>query len=176
MINIAPLASAEPSAIERLLDSAFGADRHGRTAYRIRAGVAWLPDLSFGAFQDDVLVGSIQSWPVALRAEGGGIFPLILVGPVAVSPDLQRAGIGRNLMAAMLEIADAGAASAMVMIGDPEYYGRFFSFSADATTEWQVPGPVERHRLLARIRGGSELPARGELIPDPAFATERVTA
>jgi len=38
----------------------------------------------------------------------------------------------------------------MMLIGDPDYYGRFFDFSAERTTAWDVPGPVERHRLLAR--------------------------
>jgi predicted N-acetyltransferase YhbS len=55
----------------------------------------------------------------------------------------------------------------MVMIGDPEYYGRFFGFSADATGNWDVPGPVERHRLLAR--NAMELPSSGRLGPR-AFA------
>ncbi len=38
----------------------------------------------------------------------------------------------------------------MAMIGDPEYYGRFFGFTADATANWELPGPVERRRLLAK--------------------------
>ena len=43
---------------------------------------------------------------------------------------------------------------ALMMIGDPDYYGRFWCFTSDATGGWQVPGPVERHRLLARgVRG-----------------------
>jgi predicted N-acetyltransferase YhbS len=53
------------------------------------------------------------------------------------------------------------------MIGDPEYYGRFFGFTADATGAWDVPGPVERRRLLARNADG--LPRTGMLAPR-AFA------
>ncbi len=37
-----------------------------------------------------------------------------------------------------------------VLIGDPEYYGRFFGFAADQTGRWDLPGPFERRRLLAR--------------------------
>ena len=37
LITLSPLADAAPDDIERLLDSAFGTDRHSRTAYRIRA-------------------------------------------------------------------------------------------------------------------------------------------
>lgn len=160
---IAPLAAARPGDIERLLDAAFGADRHRRTAYRIRAGMVAIPDLSLVAFDDDGgLIGSLQSWPIALH-DADGATPLILVGPVAVRPDLQRGGLGRCLMQTMLA-RDAAAAEPLVLIGDPDYYSRFFGFTADATGGWEAPGPVERHRLLARA-GGRTLPAAGILGP-----------
>jgi len=154
-IRIAPFAQAHHDDVETLLDAAFGADRHTRTAYRIRDGMAAIPALSFAAFEGERLVGSIQSWPVALDE-----MPMILVGPVAVAPDVQRGGIGRRLMDALLAVAPRDP---LVMIGDPEYYGRFFGFSAKATGEWLVPGPVERHRLLARYDG--PLPTHGALGP-----------
>jgi predicted N-acetyltransferase YhbS len=159
---LAPLATANPLAVEALLDAAFGADRHRRTAYRIRHGMAAIDALSFAAFEDAQLVGSLQSWPVALDGR-----PMILVGPVAVSPDVQRGGIGKALMTALLE---AKPRDPLVMIGDPEYYGRFFG---DATQGWSVPGPVERHRLLARFEG--ELPMVGVLGPR-AFAPVAASA
>ena len=158
-VTIAPLSHADPNAIEALLDAAFGADRHTRTAYRIRTGMAAVPALSFAAFDRAHHVGTLQSWPVRI-----GEAPLTLVGPVAVDPQVQRGGIGRLLMTALIDAAPDGP---MVMIGDPEYYGRFFGFTADTTGGWDVPGPVERHRLLAR--NGDGLPKRGMLGPR-AFA------
>ena len=150
-----------PDKIEALLDAAFGTDRHLRTAYKLRAGTDWLPDLSFAAVDDvGALIGSLQSWPVAMRTAEETQYPLTLVGPVAVAPAMQRVGIGRMLMDRL--ITDANALP-MVMIGDPEYYGRFYHFSADATGGWDVPGPVERHRLLARGAAISEWPKLGML-------------
>ena len=96
----------------------------------------------------------------------GARVPLTLVGPVAVSPALQYSGIGRTLMTHMLRIAEAGEADALMMIGDPEYYGRFFGFTADETGGWHLPGPVERHRLLARIRRAGGVPKVGVIGPD----------
>jgi predicted N-acetyltransferase YhbS len=158
-VMITPLSQANAEAVEALLDAAFGTDRHTRTAYRIREGMTALPALSFAAFDHGKLVGTLQSWPVRV-----GESPITLVGPVAVAPAVQRGGIGRALMTALIE---AAADMPMVMIGDPEYYGRFFGFSADATGNWDVPGPVERHRLLARNAMG--LPSSGRLGPR-AFA------
>jgi predicted N-acetyltransferase YhbS len=161
-ITLAPLSDADPVAVEALLDAAFGADRHKRTAYRIREGTSAIPALSFAAFDDGRLVGTLQSWPVFV-----GDAPVTLVGPVAVAPDVQRDGIGRMLMTTLI---DAAGDTPMVMIGDPEYYGRFFGFAAGATGGWDVPGPVERHRLLARNAGG--LPKTGMLGPRAFALTE----
>jgi predicted N-acetyltransferase YhbS len=167
LIRLVPLSAVPPAQVEALLDVAFGQGRFGRTAYKLRAGVSVIDTLSLAALgADGVLIGSLQSWPVALETADGQRAPLVLVGPVAVSPDVQRGGIGRTMMTRMLETADAGAADALMMIGDPEYYGRFFGFTADATTGWDLPGPVERHRLLARIRRPGGVPATGRIVPD----------
>jgi predicted N-acetyltransferase YhbS len=162
-ILVTPLSAADPQAIEDLLDAAFGADRHARTAYRIRDGMLVIDRLSFAAFSGETLVGTIQCWPVAV-----GDAPVVLVGPVAVSPDCQRSGIGRLLMNRLIETAPD---LPMAMIGDPGYYGRFFGFTADPTGGWDVPGPVERHRLLARH--ADTLPRTGALGPR-AFALGEV--
>jgi predicted N-acetyltransferase YhbS len=156
-IRIVPLAEVSADAVEHLLDRAFGRDRRQRTAYHIRTGTTAIPALSFAAIdaQGNVL-GTIQCWPIALHGDDDRETPLIMLGPVAVEPALQRSGIGRQLTAAALAVADAQPMPALMLIGDPEYYGRFFGFSADRTAQWRVPGPVERHRLLAR---GVNIPA-----------------
>ena len=51
------------------------------------------------------------------------------------------------------------------MIGDPDYYGRFWGFTADATGGWTLPGPFEAHRLLARGATPAVLPEKGMLGP-----------
>lgn len=165
MITIVPIADVPAADVDQLLDDAFGQDRHGRTAYRLREGMAQIAGLSFAATADGVLIGSIQAWPIQLRSEDGTTVPLILVGPVAVRPGRQRDGIGRRLMEAMLTAADAQGSDPMTLIGDPEYYDRFFGFCAAPTAGWHVPGPVERRRLLARLRPGQTVPMDGQLEP-----------
>ena len=150
--------------IERLLDLAFGYDRHQRTAYRLRERTAALPDASFAAFgADGALAGSIQSWPIALATAGGDETALWLIGPIAVHPDRRNLGIGRAMLATALEALDATPQPAL-LIGDPAYYAPF-GFSAARTGGWAMPGPVERHRLLLRARDGASLPRDGLLGP-----------
>lgn len=168
MLTIVPLAQADPAAVEALLDAAFGTDRHRRTAYRLRAGTAPIPALSFAMLDGPALVATIQCWPLALTSDDGAARPLVLVGPVAVAPHRQRDGLGRRLMEAMLAAAEAVDRQDLLLIGDPEYYERFFGFTATATGRWAVPGPVERHRLLARLADPSAWPAIGTLGPATA--------
>ena len=165
-MQIVPIADSPAAAVEQLLDAAFGADRHGRTAYRIREGMAALPALSFAALEDGTLVGTIQCWPIALAGDDGADAPLVMVGPVAVAPDRQDIGIGRLLIHHALEAADSTGQDALMLIGDPDYYGRFFGFTAERTAGWRVPGPVERHRLLARARSDQRVPLLGRVVPD----------
>ena len=70
------MSNIEPAAVEDLLDAAFGTDRFGRTAYRIRKGMDAVPALSFAAIEDGALVGTIQCWPVAHRTADGTATPL----------------------------------------------------------------------------------------------------
>ena len=89
-----------------------------------------------------------------------------MVGPVAVDPARQKAGIGRALVARALDAAaETGLDRALMLIGDPEYYERFFGFTAARTGRWRLPGPFEPRRLLAR---GPVPDTAGEIVPDPA--------
>lgn len=154
MIEIVPIADIAADRVERLLDRAFGADRQARTAYRIREGMAHIAALGFAACDGDTLAGTIQAWPIRFAGDDGRDVALVQVGPVAVEPARQQQGIGRLLTArALAAAAAAGLGDALTLIGDPDYYGRFFGFDAARTARWRVPGPVERHRLLARGAG-----------------------
>ena len=170
MATLAPLSAVEPALIEQLLDAAFGEDRKARTAYRIRDGAAWLEALSFAVLDDDdYLAGTIQLWPIALATPDGRGHPMLMVGPVAVIPDLQGEGYGTALMGAALGAIDAmrtGDAPALpqVLIGDADYYGRW-GFSAEHTANWHCPGPFERDRLLLRCDNPGILPPEGLLGP-----------
>jgi len=169
--SLVPLNLVPEHAIERLLDAAFGTDRHGRTAYLIRDGMPWLPALSFGMVDEEgTLIGSLQSWPVALTHGDGTQTPLIMVGPVAVAPSIQRTGHGQTMMDAAVAAARAHATEPLMMIGDPEYYGRFWGFSAECTGEWDAPGPFEPRRLLALSVDGRTIGGKGMLSPRIAVA------
>jgi predicted N-acetyltransferase YhbS len=162
--TLIPLDQVDPALVERVLDLAFGPDRHARTAYAIRKGTDALPALSFAALDEaDTLVGTIQAWPVALTTPTGRAFPLIMVGPVAILPERQGQGFGRALMAAQASAIDPAAPLLQVLIGDAPYYGKF-GF-VEAPRGWTCPGPWDPVRLLVRGAVPALLPQEGMLGP-----------
>ena len=170
LATLIPLADIDPGMIEDVLDRAFGPDRFKRTAYKVRGDGDWLPALSFAAIDGEELIGTIQTWPVALTDPAGKTHPLLMVGPVAVIPERQGEGIGQALMLAMLDALDhpelnGRAPLPQVLIGDADYYGRFFGFIAEPTAGWKLPGPWEPHRLLVRTGNPAVLPQEGMLGP-----------
>jgi len=166
LATIIPLADVDPAMIDELLDAAFEPERRGRTAYKVREGTTWLEGLSFAALdENEMLAGTIQCWPVALTDPTGRDHPMIMVGPVAVLPGLQGKGFGQALMTAALTAIDPRAPLPQVMIGDPDYYERFFNFSSAHTGGWTLPGPFDPRRLLCRTANAAVLPREGALGP-----------
>jgi predicted N-acetyltransferase YhbS len=157
-MQVTALSNLADGVIDALLDDAFGLDRHQRTAYLLRKGMHAIDHLSFGILDGDELVASIQCWPIRVADAA-----LTLVGPVAVASYRQNAGLGTQLMQLMLDATLADDAP-MVMIGDPEYYGRF-GFTAERTSGWTLPGPWEPRRLLLRNPAMLDLPEHGTLGP-----------
>src|SRR3546814_7099980 len=67
LTHITALSTQSDSAVEALLDAAFGPDRIKRTAYKIRTGMMPIGALSFAALDGQHnFIWLLQSWPVAL--------------------------------------------------------------------------------------------------------------
>ena len=157
MIRIDREASGEGPAREALLDRCFGRAGWFKTCQRLRRDRLPAEGLSFAAREDGVLIGTVRLWSI----DAGSAGPALLLGPIAVEPARQGQGIGGALMGAALEAAKAQGHNAVLLVGDAPYYGRF-GFSSEKTGALWLPGPYERHRLLAcELKPGALDGARG---------------
>ena len=87
--------------------------------------------------------------------------PALLLGPLAVARRCRDRGIGAALVRHALGKAQSDGHGAVLLVGDAPYYGRF-GFSPEKTGGLWLPGPYERHRLLAcELRPGALDDARG---------------
>ncbi|HEX7201371.1 MAG TPA: N-acetyltransferase, partial [Arthrobacter sp.] len=80
----------------------------------------YLPGFSVVAVLDGEIVGhviSTRGWV--------GEHELLGLGPIAVTPRLQRQGIGSALMKETIARANAAGESGIALLGSPDYYSRF---------------------------------------------------
>jgi predicted N-acetyltransferase YhbS len=142
MIAIRPELAADLAAREALLDVAYGEARFAKPSERLRERRT--PALAFVAMDGTKLVGTIRLWHVS----AGLRRPALLLGPLAVHPDRRRRGIGASLTRHALAAARKLGHSAVLLVGDAAYYGRF-GFTAERTGALRMPGAYAQDRLLA---------------------------
>jgi len=150
--------------IERLYDAAFGPGRFARTAERLREGNAPIADLCFIAEEDGALAGSVRFWPVM-----AGKTPGLMLGPLAVQPHRRRNGMGIALVQAGLARAAQAGVPFVCLVGDEPYYSRA-GFGVAAVGRFQMPGPVDAHRLLVKDLNKQGAAAKGWVCAARGFA------
>ena len=137
----------DAEAIEEMTAAAFGPDRHHKTVYRLREDVPPIKDLCFVCLdQRKRLVASIRNWPVLINEK----WPAVMLGPLAISPELRGLGYGKALMWHSMAQSRLQGHSRIILVGDPEYYNQF-GFRRDLALHLQLPGWVEERRFLALV-------------------------
>jgi predicted N-acetyltransferase YhbS len=144
MISIRLERASDIDAREALLDQALGEARYRKSSERLREGRLPADGLSFVAAEGTRIIGTVRLWDIACGAGK----PALLLGPVAVADDCRNRGLGGALVRRALREARKLGHRAVVLVGDASYYGRF-GFTAKKTGALWMPGPFERHRLLA---------------------------
>jgi predicted N-acetyltransferase YhbS len=159
MITLRHERSSDVKAREALLDEAFGETRYRKSSQRLRDNRLPAEGLSFIAADGKRVVGTARLWHA--RCASGE--PALLLGPVAVAADCRKRGIGSALVRRAVAETRRLGHGAIILVGDAAYYGRF-GFSAEKTGRLRLPGPFERHRLLALTLAPGALDAARGLI------------
>lgn len=146
-------------AIERVLARAFGPGRYAKTSERVRERGAILePSLTRVALNDagDVF-GVCRIW----RVEAGA--PLYFLGPLAVDPSEQAAGLGLALVHESVAACRATGGSGIVLVGAERFF-RPVGFTLVPAGKLTLPGPVDPARFLwLALRPGGLDKAHGEI-------------
>jgi predicted N-acetyltransferase YhbS len=143
MVTIRNERPVDAAAREALLDLAYGPSRFTKPSERLRERRLPAAGLSFVAVEHGRVIGTVRLWHVT----AGPGRPALLLGPLAVHPDCRNRGIGGALMRHALRVAAKRGHAAVLLVGDPAFYGRF-GFSAEKTGKLWLPGLPDRSRLL----------------------------
>ena len=147
---VRPETPADVSAIVDVIERAFADAQHTshteqHIVQALRAGKALA--VSLVAERDGKLVGHVAYSPVTISSGARHWYAL---GPLAVDPAFQSRGIGAALIRAGLAHLRALSAAGCVVLGDPEYYGRF---GFEVVPGLAYPGPPPEY-FTAQVFAG----------------------
>lgn len=111
-----------------------GCDEH-YLLHVMRDSAAFVPELALCAWQEGKMVGCVYQTRAAVNADDGTRREVLCLGPIGVLPAFQRQGVGAAMLARSRELAGAMDFDAILLYGDPAYYGR------------QGFEPAERYRI-----------------------------
>ena len=116
------------------------------------------PLIELVAEEDGVVVGHLQAAPGRLD---GVVTPVAGVAPVCVGTSRQGRGLGRALMGALIDAAEVRQWPLLVLLGEPEYYGRFGFEPARGLRLAYEPAGADNPNFQARRLGGYSAALRG---------------
>ena len=156
MYVLAQEADADWWEVEALFDTAFAPGRRHLSSYRLREDVEPIAPLCQVARDGSgTILGAIRYWPVLIdprpveplhadRSQAASV-QAALLGPVAVHPVAQGAGVGAHLLRETLALATDLGHERILLVGDAPYYSRF-GFTRLQGVE--MPPPTNPERLL----------------------------
>jgi predicted N-acetyltransferase YhbS len=117
------------SAVENLTREAFwnmyqsGCVEH-YILHNLRTSPDFIPELDFVAELDGKIVGNIV-YATAKVVDDKNDYDVIGFGPISVLPEYQNKGIGSKMINHTVELGRNAGYKAIIILGDPAYYGRF---------------------------------------------------
>lgn len=162
MISIRTSTPRDRDAIRLVEEHAFGQPVEAGLVDALVSGGDAVTELV--AEEDGQVVGHILFSRLFVEADGAK-FPAVALAPLAVEPSFHGTGIGGALVReAHVRLKEAGE-TLSVVLGDPEYYGRF---GYDHQRAAGFDSDYQGYALQALAWG--DAPARGRLVYAPAFS------
>jgi putative acetyltransferase len=166
-VAIRPETADDHAAVAAVVTAAFASEAHARLVAELRAEPSYRPTRALVAVDSGRVVGFVLVTDAALVADGA-VGRVANLSPLAVTPDHQGSGIGGTLVAAVLAACEVVGEPAVVLEGDPGYYGRL-GFEPAAPhglvlplPHWAPPEAAQLHRLrgwTGRLAGVVTYPA-----------------
>jgi predicted N-acetyltransferase YhbS len=177
---------ADAREVEALIREAFwnrhspGCNEH-YLAHVLRQSPAFVPELDILAEADGRIIGNILYAHARILPDTGGELPVLTFGPLAVLPVYQGQGVGGRLIRHTQALAREMGGNAILIYGDPAYYGRFGFTAAEAygigTARNQYHEALQAYELwegaLAGAAGRFEEGAAYDVDEDAALAYDR---
>ena len=91
---------------------------------QLRNDEAFVPELNFVMEKDGRLIGQNMFMRAVIKADDGSDLPIMTMGPICISPELQGQGYGKRLLDYSLEKAAELGCGALCFEGNINFYGK----------------------------------------------------
>ena len=91
---------------------------------QLRNDKEFVPELNFVMEKDGRLIGQNMFMRAAIKADDGSDLPIMTMGPICISPELQGQGYGKRLLDYSLEKAAELGCGALCFEGNIKFYGK----------------------------------------------------
>lgn len=90
---------------------------------QLRNDPAFVPELNFVMEKDGKIIGQNMFMRAAIQADDGRSISIMTMGPICITPELQRMGYGKKLLDYCLEKATQLGCGALCFEGNIRFYG-----------------------------------------------------
>lgn len=90
----------------------------------LRGDPAFIPELNFVMEQNGRLIGQNVFAKTVIDADDGRTIPVLMMGPICITPELKRQGYGKKLLDYSLEQATKLGYGAVLFEGNIAFYGK----------------------------------------------------
>ena len=119
---------------------AFGQENEAKLVDLLRDSDTFVPELSLVAIIDNKIVGHILFTKIKIADDKQNEFDSLALAPMAVKPDIQKNGIGGQLIRAGLDKARELNFKSVIVLGHEHYYPKF---GFVPTNKWNIKSPFD---------------------------------
>ena len=146
---------------------------------QLRNDKAFVPELNFVMEKDGRLIGQNMFMRAAIKADDGSDLPIMTMGPICISPELQGQGYGKRLLDYSLEKAAEFGCGALCFEGNINFYGKSgFTYASEFGIRYHgLPEGADASLFLCKeLKKGYLDGISGEYTPPKGYFVDEAEA
>ena len=146
---------------------------------QLRNDEAFVPELNFVMEKDGKIIGQNMFMRAVIKADDGSDLPIMTMGPICITPELQSKGYGKILLDYSLEKAAELGCGALCFEGNINFYGKSgFTYASEFCIRYHgLPEGADASFFLCKeLKNGYLDAISGEYTPPKGYFVDEAQA